>query len=352
MNNTRGLRLLDAYDYVLPDWQIAQQPASPRDAAKLLVYDRQSGEMCVDTFRHLTDYLPKHAVLVFNQSKVIPARVIAKKDTGGKVELLILRWQGRKVTAIADRRLARGQTVSIGPNALVVTGQHEAEFSLQMKFAPTRFMAVLDRYGAAPIPPYIKHTPLSQAKLKKEYQTIFAKQPGSAAAPTASLHFTNRLLRQIHAAGVASAFVTLHVGLGTFAPLKSENLQSGKLHAEQFEISPAAAARLNRYKQQGRPIIAVGTTVARTLESATRLPAGQAGRGRLSQLTGATQLFIRPGYGWKFVDGLITNFHVPRSSLMMLVSAMTGRQELLALYEFAKRKKFRFFSFGDGMLVR
>lgn len=341
----RNVTALAEYDYELPASFIAQQPASPRDAAKLMVYDRQTGEISVDTFRQLTDYLPAKAVLVFNQSKVVPARIMATKDTGGKIELLILDWHGRDVTAITDRKLSLSQVVHIGPWSMRVVGQSGPEFTLRMIFSPTKLLPVLDRYGAVPIPPYIKHTPLSHSKLKRAYQAIFAKQPGSAAAPTASLHFTRSLMAKLHRAGIKTEFVTLHVGLGTFAPLKLENLRSGKLHAEHYEIPKATAARLNTYKRQGRPIVAVGTTVARTLESAAR-------RGKLVRLSGDTKLFIRPGYRWQFVDNLITNFHVPRSSLLMLVAAITGLDALKALYAFAKRKKFRFFSFGDGMLIR
>ena len=205
--------------------------------------------------------------------------------------------------------------------------------------------ALFEKYGNAPIPPYIKHTPLSSAELKKQYQTVFAKNSGSIAAPTASLDFTKRLLEKLRKTGISTQFVTLHVGLGTFAPLTEENITQGKLHKERYAIDSKTAAFLNRAKKEGRPIIAVGTTAVRALETASDK------KGKLAKLSGETDIFIREGYRFRFTDGIITNFHVPRSSLLMLVSAFVGRERLFELYRKAMKKKFSFFSFGDGMLL-
>jgi S-adenosylmethionine:tRNA ribosyltransferase-isomerase len=227
-----------------------------------------------------------------------------------------------------------------------VIGRTENQYIFKPSFPISRIIAILMRHGTTPIPPYIKHSPLSEKKLRTEYQTVFARVRGSVAAPTASLHMTPRLFRALKKAGHEVRYVTLHVGLGTFAPLTENQLATGKLHTEQYSIAAPTARALNAAKKAGRPIIAVGTTVARTLESAAR------GTARLTVPRGATDIFIRPGYAFSFVDGLITNFHVPRSSLMMLVAALVGREKILEIYRTAIQKKFRLFSFGDGMLIR
>lgn len=338
-------RQLADYEYRLPAERIAQQPAVPRDRARLLVYDRQTNQVADDTFEHLLGYLPPRAVLVLNQTKVIPARIEATKETGGRVRLLILRWKTGQVTVLADRPLEPGQRLTVGRQVWRIERRVGAHWILRTNLSVSRLLRLLDQRGRAPVPPYIKHRPLTARQLRSQYQTVFARRPGSVAAPTASLHFTTRLLKKLRAAGIRLEYVTLHVNLGTFAPLGDEQLRRGKLHQEEYEISAAAAARLNRDKKSSRPIIAVGTTVARTLESAAR-------RGRLRSGTALTDIFIRPGYRWRFVDGLITNFHVPRSSLLMLVASLIGRSRLLSLYRRALRRGYRFFSFGDGMLIR
>lgn len=339
-------RLLQQYDYSLPPERIALRPAVPRDSAKLLVFDRATHEISTTTFRQLGDWLPKNAVLVMNDTKVIPARIVMTKPTGGKVTLLYLAHQATTITMLSDRRLEIGWELT-GPakTTLRVVDHQGSEYRFRPSGSVQKFLAVLERYGATPLPPYLRHSPLTETKRREMYQTVFSKKSGSAAAPTASLHFTRRLMTALKKRGVAIEYVTLHVGLGTFASLTDQHLRTKKLHREEYEISPAAAARLHRYKAQGRPIIAVGTTAARTLESASR-------RGRLVPGRSATQLFIQPGYRWKFVDSLITNFHVPKSSLLMLVSALVGRERLFALYRYAIKKKFGFFSFGDGMLLK
>lgn len=339
-------RVLEKYNYALPPERIALRPATPRDSAKLLIYDRKTHEISTTTFRHLGTWLPKNAVLVLNDTKVIPARIVFTKPTGGKVTLLYLAHTTTTVTMLADRRLEPGWTLT-GPGKMMMKVlRHEgSEYVFKPSGTVTKLLQYLDRYGATPLPPYLRRSPLSEKKRRAMYQTVFAKRAGSIAAPTASLHFTRPLLSKLKKQRVAIEYVTLHVGLGTFAPVTDRDLQAKKLHREEYEILPAAAARLNRYKAQGRPIIAVGTTAARTLESASR-------RGRLFSGRSSTQLFIQPGYRWKFVDCLITNFHVPKSSLLMLVSALVGRERLFALYRYAITKKFSFFSFGDGMLLK
>ncbi|MCL5435945.1 MAG: tRNA preQ1(34) S-adenosylmethionine ribosyltransferase-isomerase QueA [Patescibacteria group bacterium] len=337
---------LGKYDYRLPKELIAQAPATPRDRARLFVYDRKARKVVFDRFANLAEHLPRNAVLVFNETKVLPARFVVKRATSGRVKLLYLASVGKNIEALSERRLLAGEKLYVsGKVFFTVIKKTGSVYTLRAPFDRSTLVDYLIRRGEAPIPPYLRHTVLSGAKLRRAYQTVFAKSPGSAAAPTASLHFTKGLMKKLRAAGFATKFVSLHVGLGTFAPLTATNLRRGKLHSEPYAIDKKTAAFLNRVKSEGRPIVAVGTTVVRTLESA-------ASAGRLKKIHGSTRLFIRAGDKIKFVDCLITNFHVPRSSLMMLVSALTGRKKLLALYRLAVKNRFRFFSFGDGMLVR
>ncbi|MBL8030765.1 MAG: tRNA preQ1(34) S-adenosylmethionine ribosyltransferase-isomerase QueA [Candidatus Doudnabacteria bacterium] len=336
-----------AYDYAYPASAIAQAPAQPRDAARLLVYDRAQSRVSYDSFKNIPKYLPAGAVLVCNQTKVLPARFMGQKSTGGKVELLFLSKQDHSFDVLANKKLCVGDSLVVFENKLVtVSEQLPKGYRVRPHFALSELYNCLRVYGQTPIPPYIKHSSLSEVALRREYQTVFAQQFGSVAAPTASLHFTKRLLNSLVRQGFALEYVTLHVGLGTFAPLTSEQLQSGRLHKEVYEVEPAVAKRLEAYRKLGRPIVAVGTTVVRTLESAADA------RGSLVRLSGSADLFIRPPYRFRFVDALITNFHVPKSSLMMLVAALIGRDKLLELYAGAIRKKFRLFSFGDGMLIK
>jgi S-adenosylmethionine:tRNA ribosyltransferase-isomerase len=328
------LKILEDYNYDFPKELIAQKPVSPRDAARLLVYNREDESVHYDTFRNLTKYLPKNAVLVFNQTKVIPARFEVKKETGGTATLLYLTKVEDGWKVLSDRKLIVGSRVKISNYEFLISKQENQFYFLKGK----NLEKLLEKYGKAPTPPYIK-----RQGTRSEYQTIFAKKLGAVAAPTASLHFTKRLLGKLKARSYQLEFITLHVGMGTFAPLTEKQFTTGKLHEERYEITKATWARIVKAKKQGRPIIAVGTTALRALES---------GPGKKS-----TQLFIRPGYKFGIVDGLITNFHVPRSSLMMLVSALVGlpaqagRKKLLDLYREAIDQKYRLFSFGDGMLV-
>jgi len=372
-------KLLARYDYPLREEHIATEPAAPRDSAKLLVYDRATGTTEYDTFRNLGNYLPKGALLIFNDTKVIPARLPATLPTGGKVELL---WvaDGKKehtFEALSPRTLPIGGTLTLGKMALNVLAKKESIYTLRHSGTRAAFRKTLMTLGTTPIPPYLKHTSLDEKELREKYQTVFAKRAGSVAAPTASLHFTKRLLAALKRKKFHTAYVTLHVNLGTFAPLTEKNLTEKKLHEEYYEIPPATIAAIQKAKREGRAVIPVGTTALRTLESAaaqTRAfsglsqavePRGSAGAAAPDSdpkkfsdaVRNRTSLFIQEGYRFKIADGLITNFHVPRSSLLMLVSALLGlpgqgRETLLRLYTEAASRSFRFFSFGDGMLIR
>lgn len=324
---------LEKYNYSLPQKLIAKKPAAPRDMANLLVYSRKDKKIVYDKFLNIGKYLPKGAVLVFNETKVIPARVFLKKETGGRVEILYLRKKGNLLEVLADRKLFIDSKIRLNyKKSFLVVGQNKNIYYLKPLFRDVQ--GFFQRYGRMPIPPYIKNTPLSENKLRGKYQTVFAKEAGSSAAPTASLHFTKRLLNKLN---FDKKFITLHIGLGTFAPLTKENLKTKKLHREYYEIDKKTCYFLKKVKKQNRPIIAVGTTVVRALES--------------GKLRGETDLFIKPGYKFKFTDGLITNFHLPKSSLLMLVAAFVGRKEILDIYNKAIRRNFKFYSFGDGMLI-
>lgn len=346
--------LLKQYNYEYPKELIANKPASPRDSARLLIYNRQTKEIAFDTYLNLEKYLPKNAVVVFNQTKVIPARLEVKKETGGIVQILFIRRASNSIIAKSNKPLHSGDKLFLRNLQLLTAKTKHVnegwEFELAVPYK--KFESILNKHGSAPLPPYIKDTPLTKSEAKKQYQTVFAKTSGSIAAPTASLHFTQRLMSKLKKAGIKIEFVTLHVGLGTFAPLTEDQIKSGKLHHEYYEIDKSTANRLNKAKAAGRPIIAVGTTSARTLESAAK--SGSRIKSRMTELSilsGDTNLFIQEGYKFKFLDGLITNFHVPQSSLIMLVSALAGREETLSLYNLAVANKFKLFSFGDGMLI-
>jgi S-adenosylmethionine:tRNA ribosyltransferase-isomerase len=347
-NNLTSSRenILSPYDFEFSPRHIAQKPATPRDSARLLVWDRAKQKEFWETFACLPDFLPEGAVLVLNETKVVPARLTLFKPTGGAVRVLYTGTERENWKIMADRKLEEGWTLKLDRGlSFKVFGQDEKYYFLKPSFPIVETFEILEKHGTAPIPPYIKGATLSKKRLQEAYQTVFAKERGSVAAPTASLHFTKRLLGKLRKRGVDIKFVTLHVGLGTFAPLTKSNLETGRLHEESYEIVPETAAFLNEAKKNKRPIVAVGTTVVRTLESACDFS------GRLSRLRGETDLFIREGYSFKFVDAIITNFHVPQSSLLMLVSAFAGRERILELYSRAIEKNFKLFSFGDGMLI-
>ncbi len=337
---------LKLYDYSVPAELIAKKPAHPRDSAKLLVFKRKTKEVYFDKFANLGKYLPPKAILVLNDTKVLPARLIVKKPTGGLARILYIGRTGSLLEFLSDRNLDIGSTIEINSKVFFnVYSKTEGHYFLRPSFAVDKTFEVLEKYGITPIPPYIKNIPLSEKQLRKEYQTVFAHHKGSVAAPTASLHFTKKLLSNLKKSGVKVVFTTLHVNLGTFSPFTEELFKKSRLHTEYYEISKESADTLNKAKKEKIPIVAVGTTVVRTLESASN------NAGKISKLKGNTDIFIKEGYKFKFVDGLITNFHVPKSSLLMLVSAFAGRKNILDIYQKAIKKEFRFFSFGDGMLI-
>ncbi|MBR6008263.1 MAG: tRNA preQ1(34) S-adenosylmethionine ribosyltransferase-isomerase QueA [Clostridia bacterium] len=331
--------------YDLPEELIAQTPIEPRDHSRLLVYDRRDRSVSHRHFYDLPEYLKPGDCLVINDTRVIPARLYGVRSGGGACEILLLKQLGVKKWEALVRpgaKLKPGKTVSIGDGRLTAHVLDEAPGGARViGFECEGTMeAALDELGEMPLPPYIK------AKLtdKTRYQTVYAKYDGSAAAPTAGLHFTKELLDKIKAQGIDIVPVLLHVGLGTFRPVKAENIEEHEMHSEYFEVSPEAAKRINEVKHRGGRVIAVGTTSVRTLESASP-------EGTLLPLSGDTSIFIKPGYEFKCVDALITNFHLPGSTLLMLVSALMGREEALRVYETAVLEKYRFFSFGDAMLI-
>ncbi len=337
--------LLSAYDYSFPPELIAKVPASPRESARLLIYDRKNDSVTFDTFANIIDYLPANAVLVMNRTKVIPAKLTLKKITGGVVSALLLGVTSDAINVLASGGIKQGdKLVWQAGHSFTVVIRNGTEALLKPSFPMTELKDLLLEYGETPLPPYMKDSPMPEEKRRTEYQTVFAEEEGSVAAPTAGLHFSEELLKKIQDSGRAIKFVTLHVHLGTFASLMEEQWKNKKLHPESYSIDSDTMNFLNDAKMSGRPIIAVGTTSVRTLESSQM-------NGALVQNMGTTELFMTEESKPKFVDHLITNFHVPRSSLLMLVSAFTGREKLLEIYRQAIAEQMRLFSFGDGMLV-
>ena len=337
---------LAAYDYAMPPDLIARAPASPRDSAALAVLHQSSGVTTWTTVREIGRFLPPRSLLVLNRTKVIPARLIVIRPTGGMVQLLILGIADDCVRAWSNRRLKQGERLDLAAGqTLTVMGNADREWLLRPSFPLTDLPGVLNEIGRTPLPPYIKETPLSEQELRLTYQSVFARDPGSIAAPTASLHFTEALLGELRASGIETADVTLHVHIGTFAPLTEEQWRMGQLHAEEYRIAPGDRERIEGARKEGRRIIAVGTTVARALESAADK------HGHIVRPEGTTTLFMQEGYDFKMINGLITNFHVPRSSLLMLVCALAGHKRVLGLYREAIGRKMRFFSFGDAMMI-
>jgi S-adenosylmethionine:tRNA ribosyltransferase-isomerase len=343
------------YNYELPKNLIATQPASPRDAARLFVYDTATNMITFDTFLHLDRYLPEQALLVMNNTKVVPARAMLKKETGGKIEVLFLvnEWQGKgPIPALVDRKIVPGATIFFdAKHALDVVRQDENIFYLMPRFPSRKIFELLDRKGITPIPKYIKHAGISETELRRRYQSVFGKTPASVAAPTASLHFTPRVFGKLEQQNIQKAFVTLHVGLGTFAPVTEESVKQGILHSEFLTIPQKTINAIRDHKKNDRPIVAVGTTVVRTLESqAVKILSKKTG-----DITDSTTIFIRPPYTFKIVDALITNFHLPETSLMMLVEAFLqnkhAQKNVSELYKIAIAEKFHFYSFGDAMLI-
>ncbi len=339
------MKTLD-FDYHLPAERIAQTPVEPRHNSRLLVLRRDAPELEHTTFWHISDYLRPGDLLVVNQTRVIPARIFARKPTGGQVELLLLRREDALTweALVGGKRLTVGKRLDVdGGRTAEIVAELEGSRRLVRFDAPVE--AALEAAGHMPLPPYI-HEPL---KDPERYQTVYARQPGSAAAPTAGLHFTNELMEHLkRERGVNFASVTLHVGLDTFAPVTEDDPREHKIHSEWCEVTPEAAEAINQTRRNGGRIIAVGTTSVRTLESAAQA----AGPGQeVAAFAGPTQLFILPGYTFRAVDALVTNFHLPKSSLIMLVSALVGRERILEAYRTAVEMEYRFYSFGDAMLI-
>lgn len=344
---TTFTKLLASYDYHLPEGFIAKTPAIPRTSARLLVVEKKSNKVRHDTFINLGKYLPKKCVLVLNNTKVMPARLYVTKPTGGKAELLYIESKNNNLVFLSNRLLKIGDILVLNKkHKLKVVGHKGGHYSIKPLFKIGKLSSFFIKYGYTPLPPYLKDSPLSEKYRRTYYQTVFAREYGSVAAPTASLHFTKKLLADLKKEGTIIEYVTLHVNLGTFAPLQEENIKTKLLHLENYFIDDKTARQLNSYKKEGRAIIAVGTTAARALESAS------SAKGKLKSGSAETRLFITPGYKWKFVNGLITNFHVPKSSLLMLVAGLIGRDKLKSIYKVAINRKYRFFSFGDGMLIK
>ena len=331
--------------YDLPEELIAQTPAEPRDSSRLLVYHRDTKEIEHRIFHDITDYLKAGDVLVVNRTRVLPARLYAHTEHGGAVEVLLLKridldnWE---VLVRPGRKCRIGTKLTVNEElSLEVTGITDSGERIVRFFYKGAFEDVLSRAGTMPLPPYIHE----KLKDPDRYQTVYSRENGSAAAPTAGLHFTPELLGRIRAMGVEIAEVLLHVGLGTFRPVKEENVLDHKMHSEYYEVSAEAADIVNRAKREGRRVICVGTTSVRTVETVADE------HGFLRPCKGNTEIFIYPPYRFKCVDALITNFHLPESTLLMLVSALCSREEVLHVYDVAVRERYRFFSFGDAMLI-
>ena len=332
--------------YNLPEELIAQTPLEQRDTSRLLVLDRQTGAVAHRHFYDILEYLRPGDCLVMNDSRVLPARLLGNRPTGGAAELLLLKDLGGgkwECLAKPGKKLLKGQEVIFGDGKLTATVEEVREDGNRIVkfYYEGIFLEVLEQLGKMPLPPYIK----AELQDRERYQTVYSREVGSAAAPTAGLHFTNELLDKIRAKGVKTAFVTLHVGLGTFRPVKVDQITEHHMHSEYCIMNRETASILNETKQAGNRIICVGTTSCRTLESLVNED------GSFTEKSKWTEIFIYPGYAFKAMDGLITNFHLPESTLVMLVSAFADREKILSAYEQAVQEKYRFFSFGDAMCI-
>lgn len=348
---------LDLFDYQLPIDRIAQEPIEPREEAKLMIIDRKKGSLKSGKVRDLLEILGKNDVLVFNRTKVIPARLFGEKTTGGKVEVLLVKQIGDDTwEAISRPTLKEGQKVNFGALMVDVIEKREELVELKFNYSGEYLRSRIHDLGKTPLPPYIK-SDKTERELRRIYQTVYAREEGSVAAPTAGFHFSNELLSDLSRRGVDFAYVTLHIGLGTFRPVKTEEISEHKMHSEWFSLDKETAEKLNEAKKNGKRIIAVGTTSARVLETCSDIES------RCHGATGETDIFIYPPYKFRFVDCLLTNFHLPKSTLLMLVSAFISfpntkdkfknfSENLIGkAYQQAIEKKYRFFSFGDAMLI-
>ncbi len=337
------------FDYTLPKELIAKFPAEPRDSSRLMVLNRKTGEIEHRIFRDIKEYLKEGDLLVLNDTKVIPARLYGELPTGAKVEVLLVRqvepgtWE---VMGRPAKKLKPGRRVIFSPELSAEVLKYLGEGRRLLKFRypeGKEFMEILSRIGRVPLPPYIERE--ERPEDREKYQTVFAKKEGSVAAPTAGLHFTPELLKELKEMGVIIKTVTLHVGPGTFKPVKVDRVEEHRMDYETYTVPPETAAEVNRAKEEGRRVIAVGTTVVRTLESAADE------EGFVESGEGSTNLFIYPGYRFKVIDALITNFHLPRSTLLMLVCAFAGKEKVLNAYREAVKEGYRFYSFGDAMFI-
>lgn len=334
------------FDYHLPEHLIAQQPSQSRDHSRLLVLNRGAGTIQHRHFYDIPNYLQRGDLLVLNDTKVLPARLFAKKQTGGHVEILLLSPQDdRTWTCLVKpaKRVRPGTALEFGSglNGVICSEWEQGLRTIEFSLAGKEFEQKLDEIGELPLPPYITEKPTDPSR----YQTVYAAKPGAVAAPTAGLHFTPELFNQLEEIGIERVNLTLHVGIGTFRPVAVDNIEDHNMHSEYYEISAETAAAVNRAKAQGRRVIAVGTTAVRVLETAA------SSEGTLESGSGWTDIFIYPGYKFKAVDALITNFHLPKSTLLMLVSALADREKILQAYTEAVKEEYRFFSFGDAMLI-
>lgn len=339
---------VELYNFDLPEELIAQTPLLDRSSSRLLTLSKEEGTIEHHSFKEITGYLKSGDTLVLNDTRVIPARLFGvKEETGAKAEILLLKNLGQdrwEVLVKPGKKLKQGNVITFGDELRAII-ESEGEMGARVLTFSYQgiFHEILDRLGQMPLPPYIK----DKLEDRERYQTVYARHEGSAAAPTAGLHFTDELLEEIRAIGVSVAFITLHVGLGTFRPMSVEKVEDHVMHEEYYSLSQETADLLNKTHQNGGRIIAVGTTSARTLETVGQKCAG----GPLKESSGWTSIFMYPGYQFKVVDALITNFHLPKSTLVMLVSALAGREHILEAYQEAVKEKYRFFSFGDAMFI-
>ncbi|EST56542.1 S-adenosylmethionine tRNA ribosyltransferase [Brevibacillus panacihumi W25] len=336
------------FDFELPEHLIAQHPLADRTASRLLVLHKETGNILHQRFTNLIDHLVPGDVLVLNDSRVLPARLIGEKEgTGAKIEVLLLKSLGEdrwETLVKPGKRVKPGTVVVFGDGLLRCICEESTDMGGRIvRFSYEGiFYEILERLGTMPLPPYIHE----QLEDQERYQTVYARERGSAAAPTAGLHFTKEYLERIAAKGVHITTITLHVGLGTFRPVSADRVEEHVMHAEYYEISQETADVVNAAKEEGRRVIAVGTTSCRTLETV-----GSAHGGRLAATSGWTDIFIYPGYSFSIIDGMLTNFHLPKSTLVMLVSALAGKENILNAYKSAVEQEYRFFSFGDAMLI-
>lgn len=346
------------YSYHLPKELIARAPKIPRDNSRLLIYSSQNQEITHDCFYNLINYLDRDDLLIFNNSKVLPARLFGKKTTGGKIEILLLNKINNYWQVLIGGKVKIGEKIIFDDNLFCIVKKRDGkEVRVEFNQNGSSFLRAIEKIGHMPIPPYIKDTKLNERELRKKYQTVYAKKIGSAAAPTAGLHFTKKLIGEMKKSGVKVSCVDLQIGLGTFAPLSEKNILENRLHKENFFIPHSAVRKIFKTKKSKNRILAVGTTTVRAIESVSNQIL-KADNSQSKNISGSTDIFIYPGYEFKIPDSLITNFHLPCSSLMMLVAAFLefkgvkdGRKKLLELYSIAIREKYRFYSFGDAMLI-